>query len=128
MDRSFAVQGQAERIDHPADERGTGRNLHDPVRPLNLVSLLDEMALSQENGPDAFFLQIQGQPEDILGELQKFIVHDPVEPENSCDPVADGGDGSDFADIDIGFVALNLLLDNFCDLIGFDIHDQPTLR
>ena len=80
------------------------------------------MALAQEDGADAFLLEVQSQSKNVLGELEKLIEHDPVEPVDTGDPVYDRSDRSDFADIDLGRVAFDLLSDDSGDFIGLDVH------
>src|SRR4030042_1213166 len=84
-------------------------------------------APAEEDGPDVLLLEVQGQAEDAPRELEELIGHDPVEPIDAGDAVADRSDGPDLADVDAGIGAFDLLLDDPGDLIGFDAHDNLYL-
>ncbi len=108
LDGALAVEGLAERVDDAADHGRAGRDLHDPAGPLDDVALADEVAFAEEDHADVLLFEVQGQAEDALGELEELVGHDPVEPVDAGDAVADRGDRADLADVDVLRVAFDL--------------------
>src|SRR3954447_13212101 len=100
VDRTFAVDGNAERIDDTADQRRTDRNGHDLAGALDLVAFLDLGGLAEEHDADVVFLEVEGQTGDVVRELHELTSHDAVEAVDAGDAVSDGDDGADFRDID----------------------------
>src|SRR5665647_231489 len=121
-------RGCPQRVDDAADHRRARRDLHDPPGPLDHVPLADEVAFAEQDDADVLLLEVQGQAEDAVGELQELVGHDPVEAVDTGDAVADRGDGADLADVDLLGEAFDLLLDDLGDLIGFDAHDNLYSR
>ena len=59
-----------------------------------------------------------------MWELKQFAGHDLVEAVDAGDAVADGHDRADFVDGDLRFVVVDLLPQQLCDLVCFDLRHK----
>ena len=100
VDRTLAVDRNAERIDDAADQRRADRDGHDLAGALDLVAFLDLGGFAEEHDADVVFLEVERQAGDVVRELHELAGHDAVEAVDAGDAVADGDDGADFRDVD----------------------------
>ena len=64
-----------------------------------------------------------------MRELEQLAGHDLVQAVNAGNTVADGHDRADFVDGNLGFVIFDLLADELCNLVCFDLrHKIPFKR
>ncbi len=125
LDRALAVQGLAQRIDHPADEAIAHRHLHDATGGADLVALLDQLVVAEDDSAHRLLFQVQGHPHDVVRELQQLAVHGAAQAVHAGDavpglhhrPHVHGSDGA--AEL------LDLLPDYGCYL--FRTHGHPVL-
>ena len=126
VDRPFVVDRVAERVDHAADHGIAHGHAHDAAGALDLVALFDFGVLAHQHHADLVFFQVHGNAGDVVREREQFAGHDLVEAVDAGDAVADGHDRADFVDRDLGFVVVDLLADELCDLVCFDLrHKVP---
>ena len=126
VERPLVVDRVAERIDHATDERVAHGHAHDAAGALDLVALFDFRVLAHQHHADLVFFQVHGDAGDVVREGEQFAGHALVEAVNAGDTVADGHDRADFVDGDLGFVVIDLLADELCDLVCFDLrHKVP---
>src|SRR4030067_647030 len=86
------------------------------------VSFLDEMVVAQKGDADVVLLEVQHNPPDVPGELEKLPGHRLLQPVDAGDAVPDGQDDAGLGDVDAGFVALDLAFEDLRDLICADAH------
>ena len=120
-DGAFVVDGLAERIHHAADQGVADGHAHDASRALDLVAFLDLGVLAEKHDADLVFFQVHGDAGDVVRECEQFSGHDFVEAVDAGNAVAKGDDCADFVHRNLGFVILDLLPDQLCDLVCFDL-------
>ena len=120
-DRALVVDGLAQRVHHAADHGFAHRHAHDAAGALDLVAFLDFGVFAQQHRADLVFFQVHGDAGHVVRELEQFAGHDFVQAMDAGDAVAQGDDRADFVHGDLGFVVLDLLPDQLCDLVCFDL-------
>src|SRR6185503_4187610 len=119
-DRALAVERLPERVHHAAEHLGADRHLGDLAGALGDVAFLDAPVRSQDDAADRIFLEVEGLAEDAAGELDEFAGLDLVEAVDARDAVAHREHHPDRLHLEVGLVALDLLLDDGADLFGAD--------
>src|SRR5574337_529834 len=127
VDRSLAVDRQAQSVYHSPYQRLAHRHRGDPARPLDQITLLDRFSLAQQDRADVILLKVQHHAEDVVRKLQKLAGHGLLQAVDTSNPVARLDDGADLRDINKRLVPGQLLLDNFGDLFRFDLRHSATL-
>ncbi len=122
LDLALAVDGNADAVDHPADQRLADRNLDDALGALDGVAFLDVVGFAENRGTDVVFFEVENHAHDIAGELEEFAGHGLVEAMDAGNTVTDGDDGSGFADLDLATEGFDLLLDDRADFFCSDFH------
>ena len=122
LDGALVVERTAERVDDAADHGLAHRHLQHAAGALDEVALLDEGVLAEEHGADVVFFEVEGQPDDVVRELEHLHGHAVAQAVDTSDPVADLEDGADLFDLDLGLVALDLGLQDGGDLFGSQLH------
>ena len=120
-DRPLVVDRLAQRVHHAADHAFAHRDAHDASGALDLVAFLDFGVLAEQHHADLVFFQVHGDAGNAVRETKQFAGHDFVEAVDARDTVAQGDYGADFVHRDLGFVVLDLLADQFCDFVCFDL-------
>src|SRR5208337_1764912 len=120
-DRSFVVDGLAERVDHAADHGVAHRHAHDVPGALDLVAFLDFGVLAEQHHAYLVFLQVHGETGYAVRELQQLAGHNLVESINARDAIAQRDDRARLVDGDLGFVILDLRADQLRDFVCFDL-------
>ena len=125
VDGTLVVDRLAERVHHAADHRIAHRHAHDFAGALDLVTFADLGEVAQQHGADLVFVQVHGQAGDAFRELDQFAGHDLVQAVDACDAVAKRDDRADLVDGNLGLVVLNLLPEQFCDLVCLELCHVP---
>ena len=120
-DRTLVVDGLTEGVDHAADEGVADRHAHDSAGALDLVAFLDFGGFTEQHGADLILFEVHGQARNAVGEGEQFASHDLVQAMNAGDAVANGDHGSNFIDGDLAFVVLDLLTNELCNLVCFNL-------
>ncbi len=121
-DRALAVDRLADPVHYPAQHFRADRHFRDPAGALNDVAFLDLANVAEHRATDVVRLQVEGHPEDIAGELEELHGHAVFHPVHPGDTVADRDDGAGFIQINLGFILLDLALDDLTDFFGFNLH------
>ena len=79
-DRALAVDGLAERVHDATDHLVADRHRDDAARALDDVAFLDVRRVAEEHGADAVFLEVQGDAEHAVRELEHLARHRPLDP------------------------------------------------
>jgi len=66
LDGALVVERAAKRIDHPADQSLADGHLQDAAGALDEVAFLDERILAEQHGADVLFLEVEGEPGDVV--------------------------------------------------------------
>ena len=98
----------------------TGTLMMRPVRLTSSPSLISVYSPEQHHA-DLVFFQVHGDAGNAMREGEQFSGHDFVEAVNAGNAVAQRDDRADFIHGDLGFVVLDLLPDQLCDLVCFDL-------
>ena len=122
QDRAFAVQRNAQRIDHAADDSRSDRHAQQPAGAFDFVPFLDAEIVAENDHADRALLQIEGQTDDAAGKLDHFAGHDTRQAVDARDAVAHFQHASDFADVDLRVIGFNFRLNDGSDLVGFEFH------
>ena len=122
VERALAVDGLAQRVDHPADERIADGHAHDLSGALGLVALLDELVVPQESDTHVAFLEVEDHAADVVGKLEQLARHRVGEPVDAGDAVTDREHGARLLHGQAGVVPLDLLSDDAADFVGSDFH------
>ncbi len=125
VDRTFAVEGPAERVDHPPHQSRTHGDVQDALCALGLIALLDEVNLAHQDAAHVVVLEVEGEAEDVVRELDELTGHHTIEPIDAGDAVTDRDHGSDLGHVDGGFEPFDLTADDVRNLGGFDLHVLP---
>ena len=83
--------------------------------------------LSEEHNSDLTLFQIQRKAHDVVRKGEEFSGHHSFQPVDARDAVTNGNYCSDFTDIDSGAVAIDLLANDFADLVCFDLHAVSSI-
>ena len=122
LDGALVVERAAERVDDAADHGLAHRHLQHAAGALDEVALLDERVLAEEHGADVVFFEVEGQPDDVVRQLEHLHGHAVAQAVDAGDAVADLEDGADLFDLDLRLVALDLGLQDGGDLFGSQLH------
>src|ERR1017187_7575043 len=111
-DGAFAVDGDAESVDHAAEEGFAHRDAHDALGAADLIALLNFGEIAEQHGAHLIFFQVHGDAGDVVRELDQLARHDLLEAVDSGDAVTDGDDRADLGDVDGALVVFDFLAQN----------------
>ena len=115
-DRSAPIDRAPERIDHTTDEGVADGDLGDAAGRADLVTLLDADVLAEDDRADGVLLEVEGEAEDALSEVEQLTGHASREAVDAGDPVADLDDGADVHRFGFPLETADLRLDDVGDL------------
>ena len=118
LDRALAVERVAERVDDPAEEALADRDAHHLAGAAHRLALLDVLPLAEERHADVVLLEVEGDADDAVLELEPLERHAVLEPVDAGDAVAHLEDGADLAQVGLDVVLLDPLLEDRGDLFG----------
>ena len=72
-DGALAVQGTAQGVNNPPDQRVTHRNLNNLAGRTDPVTLFDCVGIAQNGGAHNVGLQVQGQAQDVVAKIQQLV-------------------------------------------------------
>ena len=121
LDRAAVVDRLAERVDNAADHGIAHGHAENLAGALDLIAFADLGVVAENHRSDLVFFKAHGQARDTVRELQQLAGHDLVEPVETCNAVAQGDHRSDFVDAHLGVVICDLLLQERCDFVCFDL-------
>ena len=75
LDVAEAVDRQAQRVDHAAEELVADRHGQHAAGALDLLALLDVLVVTEDDRADLALVQVQRDAEDAAGELQQLVGH-----------------------------------------------------
>ncbi len=122
LDRAAVVERVAERVDHAPEQRLADGDLNDLARAADGVALLDEDVLAEQHDADVVLLEVEGEADDVVGQLDHLERDARVEAVHARDPVADLEDGADLLDVHGPRELLDLLAQDLGDLVRSQLH------
>ncbi|EAV43677.1 hypothetical protein SIAM614_03331 [Stappia aggregata IAM 12614] len=125
LDRAFAVDRVAERVDDAAQKALADWHFHDGAGPLDGVAFFNVTVGAEDNDTNVVGFQVQGHALDTTREFDHFTSLDLVQTINTGDTVTDGEHLTDFRNFGFLAKALDLVLEDCGDFRGPNIH-QPT--
>ncbi len=120
VDRSLAVDGLTEGVDDPPQQRIADRHRLDTARRLDDLLFLEGVHLAQHDRADGVLVQVQGQAQRAVLELQQLVHRRAGQARHAGDPVADLHDPPDLLGRDARRVLLHVALQRRRDLTGVD--------
>ena len=118
LDRPLAVERVAERVDDAAEHPLADRDAHHLAGAAHRLALLDELPLAEERHPDVVLLEVEGDADDPVLELEALERDAVLESVDACDAVADLQHRADLRQVCLDVVLLDSLLQNRGDLFG----------
>ena len=103
-DRALAVDRLAERVDHPAEQGVADRDRQDPAGRLDELLLLELVDLAEDDRADGLLVEVEGQPERAVLELEQLVDRGAGQAGDPGDAVADLDDAADLLGADLGGV------------------------
>ena len=123
LDRALAVERHAERRDDAAEQRVADGDLEQAAGALDGVALDDLLPVAEQHGADVVGLEVQREPDDVVGQLEHLERHRVLEAVHAGDAVADREHRADLGQRDaVGVEALDPGLEDAGDLVGIDLH------
>jgi hypothetical protein len=119
LDLALAVDGDAEGIDHAAEERLADGDLEQLAGGADLVALLDALELAEDDGANLGFLEVEGEADDAAGELEHLVERGAGKAFDLGHAVGDFAHGADVGLGDVGFEG---------DDLGFDFFEEGAHR
>src|SRR5262249_36820427 len=116
------VDWLTERVDDAADKLLADRYRDDSAGPLHRVSLANLRVFAEQHRADAFFLEVERDAVDAVGELEHFARHGLLDAVHARDAVANRHDRADLGDVHVDSVAADLVANDFGDFFRFDVH------
>ena len=125
LDRALAVDRVAERVDHAPQQALADGDVHDRVRALDRVALLDLAVRAEDDDADIVGLEVERHALDAVRELDHLAGLDLVKTVDPRDAVADAEHPADLGDLRLLPEILDLILEDRGDFRCLDAH-HPT--
>src|SRR5579875_3648044 len=105
----------------------TGWRATPPGAPRRLA-LADLLPLAEQRRPDVVLLEVEGQPDDAVLQLEHLHRHRVLQPVDAGDAVADLQDGADLGEVGLDVVLLDPLPEDRGDLFRSQLHALAPSR
>jgi hypothetical protein len=115
-----AVDGNADGVDHAAQQAVADGHRQDAVGGLDRLALADVRGLAQHHGADRLLVEVQGQAQHPGLELEQLVDRSLGEPDDGGDAVTDLLDPADLRGLDAGLEVLEVLAERRRDVGGVD--------
>ena len=110
VDRALAVDRLAQRVDHPAEQGVADRHRQDAPGRLDRLLLLEVVDLAEDDGADGVLVEVEGQAERAVLELEQLVDRGAGQAGDPGDAVADLDDATDLLGPDRRGVVLDVAL------------------
>src|SRR5690606_7443305 len=124
IDRTLAVNGATQRIDHAAAQLGADRHFENAAGRLDRVAFRHAGVITQHHGADGVALEVQRQAEDVVGEFEHFALHHIGQTVDAANTVGHGNDRTLCANISRRTQTFDAGLEQFTDLRRVKLHVQ----
>ena len=126
-DIALAINGNADTVDNPTDQRLTNGHLYNPLGSFNQVALFDMLGIAQDSGTNIVFFKIENHAHGATRKLEELAGHGLVESMDTGNTIANRNNGTGLADLDFTTKILNLLLDYRADFFCSNFHNRVPL-
>merc|ERR1712186_323633 len=116
--RALAVDGVTQSVHHAAKDLVTDGHVHDGSGPLDDVSLLDELVITEHDNTDVVWLQVESHALQSGAELHHLLGLDVLEAIDTGDTVSNGEHTAGLLQVDSGGGRQDSLLQDGGDLSG----------
>ena len=120
VDRALAVDRLAQGVDHTTEKGVADRHGLDAAGRLDRLLFLEAVDLAEDDGADGVFVQVQGQAQRAVLELEQFVDRRAGKARHPGDAVTDLDDAADLLGPDRRGVLLDVALERLGDLTGVD--------
>ena len=120
VQRSFAVDGLAEGVNHSTQQRITTGNRENPSGGLDHLLLFEVVNRTEDDGTDGVLVQVHRQAQGPVLELEELVNGAAGKARDPGDTVGDLNDATDLLRTNLGGVVGNVALKRLGDLIGAD--------
>ncbi len=131
VDRALAVDRLAQGVDHAAEQRVADGHGLDAPGGLDGLLLLDGVHLAQDDGTDGVLVEVQGEAQGPVLELEQLVHRGTGQPGDPGDAVADLDDAADLLGAHGRGVVLDVALQRLGDLTGVNRelchHSAPSV-
>ena len=117
-----AVERLADGRYNATDQRLADRDLRDLAGSSDGIALLHEVFTPEENDAHVVLLEIQDHPRHVVREAQQLTRHRIFKTPDTSNPIPNLENASDRRNVEIGFVSLELLLEDRTDFFGSKRH------
>ena len=117
---ALAVDGFAEGVHHPAQQRVAHRDREDVAGGPHGLALLDVVDLAEHHGADGVLVQVQGQSDGAVLELEHLVDRRARQAADAGDAVAHFHDATDLGLADLGGEAFEISTDRGGDVAGVE--------
>ena len=114
--RALAVDGLAQRVDHPAEHAVADGHRQDAAGGPDRLALPDLGGIAQHHAADRLLVEVEGQAQGAALELEQLVDGRVGQPRHGGDAVTDLGDVPDLAGLEVGLEALEALAEGFGDV------------
>ena len=95
VDRTFTVEGAAQGVDDAANQGIADGDFNNLAGGADPVAFFDHVGVAEDGRAHEVGLQVHGQAEDVVAEVQKLVGADALEALDAGDTVADLDHGTD---------------------------------
>ena len=99
VDRALTVERVAERVDDAAEQRLADRDRRDLAGAADGIALLDLLPLAKERDTDVVLLEVEGEADDAVVELEHLERKAVLEAVDACDAVAEREHRADLGEV-----------------------------
>ena len=122
VDRALPVERVPERVDDTAEQRLADRDRRDLAGAAHGVALLDLVPLAEQRDADVVLLEVEGEADDPVVELEHLERDAVLEPVDAGDAVAELEHRADLGEVRVDVELLDPLAQDGGDLFGTKLH------
>ena len=111
IDRALAIQWPSQGVHHAANQGIAYGNLDNLTGGTDLVAFLDGVGVTQNGGADQVGLQVEGQTQDVVAEVQQFVGADTLQALDAGDTITHLDHGAHVNHAQVAAKFLNLAPD-----------------
>ena len=122
VDRTLAVDGLAQSVDHSADQSRADRHGKNAAGRLDRIAFRNLFVITENNCADGITFKVQREAVGVIGEFKHFTLHHVVKTVNTANAIGNRNYGSLSTEISGDAKAFNSLLEQFADFTGIELH------
>ena len=122
VDRALPVERVAERVDDAAEQLRADGHRRDLAGAADGIAFLDLVPVAEQRDADVVLLEVEGEADDPVVELEHLERHAVLEPVDAGDAVAELEDRSDLGEVRVDVELLDAAAEDRRDLFGTKLH------